>query len=451
MAQSCSKCRIAITNRLYLICAICKKVYDLCCANVSEKLFCLMDVERKAAWRCNDCIHGCSSSPLMQPSIRCNDSFNDQEDNVTLRRKYKANVSTENSFDALSLDEDVEDLSMFLLKRNGQLNRSCPDIRSDNFNKIEVLQNKVAELTQKLEIAENEITNLLTENCCLKKQISLYDVRVSQLRDICKSTPKKPQRRNGNSLNRTRLDFSSDQNTPRKPKDRAVPEHMKPPQASTVGSEDAVDKLCSAKNKIKNGNMYIIGDEQVKGLSTRLCSMKFNKWNEKYNIQGLVKPHASSTEILGNFEGLLLKIKEGDIIVVSVGKHDKNPYLFLTNLYNFLRQLKHCKVFLLNVTVNRNLNVNKLNNEIRMLIKNYENCKFLEIKDMFKRYNQRSILDLMTFKLNLILETNSVTCNVSNEFVNVCKNHNLEEAKCSGDVTTGNNFLSLPTPLQGSL
>lgn len=403
MSLSCSKCQSIIADRQYLSCADCKNIFDLYCANKSEKLYYLMDLERKASWKCSDCIHGHHSSKNPHPSTRDQDAYVSDQENVTFRRKHRANVTTENSFDSLSLDEDADDPTI-ILEGKCNLNRSCPTIRADNIYRMEELQKKILELSERLVIAENEITNLLTENCCLRKQISSYDARVNQLKDICRSTPRKSQRRSRNSLNKTKLLFSPERNSPSQHKDPSD----KCPRPSGIQENDVeptAGNFPISTDTTKKGNIYILGDEQVRGLSSRLHSAKFGQWNEKYNIQGLVKPHSSSNLILSNLDNLILTAKEGDIVIISVGKHDNNPILLLKNLYNTLNQLKKCKVLLLNIPDNRNLHVNRLNYELNMLIKNFKNCSILEVKDMFKKYSPKTNLDLIMFRINLEMQS----------------------------------------------
>lgn len=56
MALSCAGCLQIIECRQFLKCSLCSKVYDLLCANVSEKRFLnIMTKEHKASWKCQEC------------------------------------------------------------------------------------------------------------------------------------------------------------------------------------------------------------------------------------------------------------------------------------------------------------------------------------------------------------------------------------------------------------
>lgn len=78
------------------------------------------------------------------------------------------------------------------------------------------MEAKVHKLTKKLEIAEQEIENLLSENSTLTRKLSQCELKINQLTHICKSTKKKDSSKTKrNSINRTKLNFSltdSDQN-----------------------------------------------------------------------------------------------------------------------------------------------------------------------------------------------------------------------------------------------
>ncbi|VVD01950.1 unnamed protein product [Leptidea sinapis] len=52
----CAGCRTKITSRLYLNCCVCKLNFDIEYANVSEKRFNLMEVERRNSWKCPGCV-----------------------------------------------------------------------------------------------------------------------------------------------------------------------------------------------------------------------------------------------------------------------------------------------------------------------------------------------------------------------------------------------------------
>lgn len=401
-----------------------------------------MEPAKKAAWKCDKCIKTKETvqtkETILQKTELNTFAQTSPESYVTTRRKFKANVSTENSFEALSLDEEDGDLSI-ILKSASNLNRSCPNIQTNNSDQVEKLEKVIIDLKERLEIAENEISNLLCENVSLKKQVSNYDTQVNQLKDICKSTPnrlhKKTQRV---SLNRTKLNFSQLDSTPKlseeQNKDNGREDNKNPiSNPSSLTDTDLIQtestaiptKIHTDKTK-KPRNVYIFGDEQVKGLSVRLVNGLFGNWHKTYSIQGLVKPYAPSSEILPVLQKQVETLTKDDIIILSVGNNDEDPYTLLANLSKTLGQIKTCKVFILNVYKSQYFHVDELNYEIKMLLKNHSNCKYIKSKDLFVNCNRdKTRLDLITAKLNLEFqyienEYEVALKNISNKCNNMC-------------------------------
>ncbi|KAL0893373.1 hypothetical protein ABMA27_014960 [Loxostege sticticalis] len=94
--NKCAGCQKPIPNREYLRCMACKATYDIDCANISYKLFCLM--KKKDQWKCPECMSkrpktGNINTPA-RPTVADNmDELglvlpSDQEDhNITHRKK----------------------------------------------------------------------------------------------------------------------------------------------------------------------------------------------------------------------------------------------------------------------------------------------------------------------------------------------------------------------------
>lgn len=51
----CAGCPTLIQTKQYLKCSLCSKTYDVNCAGLNEKLFDLMDRDRKDSWKCQEC------------------------------------------------------------------------------------------------------------------------------------------------------------------------------------------------------------------------------------------------------------------------------------------------------------------------------------------------------------------------------------------------------------
>lgn len=129
------------------------------------------------------------------------------------------------------------------------------------------------------------------------------------------------------------------------------------------------------------------------------------KWNDVYNVSGEVKPNASSSAILKNLENKSQLFLRDNIIILAVGSNDKNPYELFTSLCNILSKLKNNRVYLLGVQRNNYLNTKLLNSELKMIAKNYTNCKYVETNlNIHHNYYYMNPLDYLSFKLNIEID-----------------------------------------------
>ncbi|XP_028171330.1 uncharacterized protein LOC114360739 [Ostrinia furnacalis] len=225
---TCAQCRKVIKHKQFLKCSRCNLTYDLKCTN-KEKLYYLMDNERKSKWTCDKCnrkkyctkknnstsntpVHSKSTdkcktqneisnlsaenntnhSPILIPTSadKINLSTNQEVDNVTYRKKQAilVNVPTSNSFDSLQTEVseyENEDISSSTPKK---LNRSCPEIIVKSHLDYEALKARLDNLQQRFESAEQQIEFLLSENFSLKKTVEEYKSKICNLSSICKNT-----------------------------------------------------------------------------------------------------------------------------------------------------------------------------------------------------------------------------------------------------------------------
>lgn len=136
-----------------------------------------------------------------------------------------------------------------------------------------------------------------------------------------------------------------------------------------------------------------------------MIKARCGKWNDHYKITSFVKPNAPSSVVLNTCNNLIGTFKKDDIIVISVGSNDCNPYILFTNLCNTLNYLKDHKVYVINVKYNPSLNERKLNGELKLLIRNFDNCDFIHVD--YKKYNfpaKTAHLDSICFKLNIEID-----------------------------------------------
>lgn len=185
--MECGKCSktIQTADKQMLVCNICKLNYHLLCTTVSESRFYnTLTGHHRENWKCESCVASTSNYTTPINSISIN--------NVTRRRLVEEviNIPTDNSFQSLSVESDIDELGDSLPGDGSVLNRSCPELQTLRYKaEIECMKEKIDDLENKLQIAENEIENQLSENCALKNRILEKDFKIGQLQNFIKSTP----------------------------------------------------------------------------------------------------------------------------------------------------------------------------------------------------------------------------------------------------------------------
>lgn len=200
MASKCGKCRQIIKDKQVLTCKSCKFNYHLLCTSVSQSRFYnTLTGDHRANWKCESCIKLDNNKPPGNPSIVFpGEAHAENTDNITRRAKKVINISssisTENSFQSFSLDseseiEDDPDESITQSATETVLNRSCPESQNlKNYVETEFMKKKIVDLETKLQIAENEIENLIGEICTLKTKLLGKELRMKQLTGFLENT-----------------------------------------------------------------------------------------------------------------------------------------------------------------------------------------------------------------------------------------------------------------------
>lgn len=340
-------------------------------------------------------------------------------------------------------EEDCDD--------SNTLNRSCPVLRNPDENFAE-MKKALSDLRLKLDVADNEISNLLQENSLLKKQIGEYENKIVNLTRICKSVPKKtPSKRDslhdisstpelqeqGKSFSNIQHKNSSTQEKGAYNNNKYNTLNYESIQGSSTSNDNGTKPRLTSGYEEKKPRIFILGDEQLRGLSAKLSASRFGKWNDVYKTSGVIKPHAPSSHLLSNLGPLSDAIHKEDILVVSTGSYDDNPHTLYSNLCNLLYQFRHCKkVFLLSVPLNKFLNLRTLNSDLQLLSTNYSNCNFIDLDKLKKNYSIRIPLSLIAYKINL--EIDSIKYEQT-YLKNVLKlNKSLPNVKCSYSTQLGN-------------
>lgn len=375
--KKCQKCQFEIKDRHLLNCSLCKHTYHVTCTNVSSPRFRIMTTEHKQKWKCDPCY--LTSSTNMKHST--------PDNNVTTRNRNKVivNISTENSFSSLSEDEELGDT---ILPQNIVLNRSLPEkkLNYDKTQEIEELELKVNTLRYKLESAEQEIDNLLSENYALQKELSIQKLKVNCLNTICKTTPKsqKSCKSKKRQIARTALNFTiSSTNSergihPSGNRDRVNVSNMALSTDTTTVTEDE-EEFLSVPLSIHKKRILLLADETGRDLRKTLEKII----GEDYIITSILRPYSSLSQIVtnenNNFDLYRKEFTKNDYIIILAGTHDRNFNLFKNALDYCFKSFLNTNVIIGKIHHNQYFNVYKLNELIHSMSTNIRNVRFVEL------------------------------------------------------------------------
>lgn len=349
-------------------------------------------------------------------------------ENITLRpKKKKASPSS-----------DIDDLFLTSPSSNYSMANSLPDLPiAFKDNATMDMEEEIRSLKCQLESAHNQIDELLLEKTSLNKITQEQYKQITYLKSICTGTPMSDLKRYSLPRKKTKapcrktLDFENIRTPQTKINDlensniRMNNIQVNPPpvllceSAKKPANIETDIPLClmkmndkPSKNiKTDKPKIVILGDEYVRGLSRYLIESRINTWNDCYTVTSMSKPGASSSSILSSVPVITPIVTKEDVIVISVGSNDKNPFTLLSELSIALDKLAICKqVYLLKVQHNPFLNVNMLNNNIKLLLHNFKNCKVIDIyekydcdyNNMYKR--NKNHLKAFCFKLNVEID-----------------------------------------------
>lgn len=303
---------------------------------------------------------------------------------------------------------------------------SMPDlsIRADNI-KIQELELEISELKMKLLSADTEIENLLYENCKLERRMKEIEKKNRQYQNMyiesLSTTKKKLSRKTTKprTENTREILFENSLLSVREVETTSNvemgpgPEELqsKQPQPENINNcEDENTPPATPTNETSDlGNtklnseiskrLLIFGGAQCIGLSSRLIKSRLNSPYDKYDVRSFIKPNASSEEILKTCK--LYNVSQNDFVILSVGEHDCNPITIMTELSAALKSLT-CNVLILRVQNNLYLNEQKLNEMLKLVIKNYSHCKFVDLK--YSAADVGHNMHELCMKLNLIID-----------------------------------------------
>lgn len=439
---NCAVCKKRIVSKEFLRCITCRKYYDVTCTtNVSTKLFRLMTSKSKDIWTCHQCNKDKKKS-TSTPTTKCPSNIiikspevatmSDPEelihtstDNITHRMKYNINVSTENSFQSLS-DDDEQNNSNSTDYVNSNLNRSYNSIRLSTSDEVKEMKEKTANLHVKLEIAENEIDNLMSENYALKKKIESYERKIQCLTKICKSPsknhskkPKKKHFHNTFAFHESNIDDTNSKLDQSYESNEAIFQPI-----ITHNKSETVTKCFnkSCRPATTKHQVLLLADETGRGLRNILETFL----GSEYSVVSILKPRASLSDLLTNeIISLAKTFNKNDYIIVLAGNHDDNTNNFQSVLHKFINLSTNTNVLYGKIPENNDMNQYK-NKVVEIICSDFVNvrltdlCYFrsnlLDKRDTCRAIVRDMIVLNIRYKKNFPYHIHSYATNTNNSY-----------------------------------
>lgn len=366
-----------------------------------------MTPEKKQNWKCKLCLskvqneeNNGSTSPSTSSNIKKTTNVSKipksstPSDNVTQRKHYTINISTENSFESLNSDDTETDIYNMTEMR---INSSCPDLNIINGQTIDELKNKIKILEEKLKVSDRMLEKYLIENGTLKSKLVEYEQKISRLTDICKATPIRRGIRRQN-LNVTKLNLSMGdekqiENTVTEQssissKEYENEENLKSTNAN--GNKSTVDNLeptCDKKNKslphpsytkednniIAKKKIMLLCDEKGKGFRNIIQKLIGNE----FEIISIIKPNSSLYETIMYCDRLCKDFTNQDYIIILSGSNDQCPLNFQSSLYCGISLLANTNVLVGEIYENNYINVFKQNKLIQLVCSQFSYSSYV--------------------------------------------------------------------------
>lgn len=149
---------------------------------------------------------------------------------------------------------------------------------------------------------------------------------------------------------------------------------MTPHNYKKITSSDSKKEERSHKNHI-----YIFGTQRCVGLSSALLRSRENTRYQKYGVTSLTKPFALTADIMKNIKNI--QVKPRDKIVICFGENDYDIQIMTLHLRRMLKHFINNDVIVINVLKNVYLNVKDLNDTIKNVCNEYQNCHFIDCKN----------------------------------------------------------------------
>lgn len=196
----CSGCRNNLPKKEYMVCATCKQVYDLLCANIPSKRFYLLDKERKNNWNCQECVSKQPKSDNTNTPVRAtlrpgaSDDATDQtqwERNVTLRSKKQCSKSegddsyvTESSLRLIIKQEIRESITQLVTEQLANIVSQISGFQDS----LSFFSKQYDALLQSVNERNEIINSLILKNDNLTSQVKILTDRMGQIEQSMRSS-----------------------------------------------------------------------------------------------------------------------------------------------------------------------------------------------------------------------------------------------------------------------
>lgn len=330
----------------------------------------------------------------------------DEQLNVTLRRKNKK------MYDSFI---ELNDLNDTICSNTSDIRtRSLPDLSTSISN--EELEHKITidNLRTELISANSEIDNLLEENNSLKNKIMEQKTQIDLLKQMCTHSVQRKSYSISSNIHSKVTTISQDLSTPKSyilkhnETDSNITKNnhknLYPKRLENVFklNKDVNTNTKETQYSLSYKQIHILGTQQCKGLSSALIKTRKNTMYEKYKISSFIKPNANCNAVLSTD----YIFTHNDKLILCIGENDTNPTKILLDLCSFLNKHINTSIFIISILHNPHLNENKLNDQLKLICNNYNNCEFVQLKHTFSKYRVGSnfILDIAR-QINIIIDT----------------------------------------------
>lgn len=451
----CHKCGGNCTLKDTVLCNKCKNRYDFDCIGLSEKLYRLMSNDKKLNWKCPTCT--CKNN-------KSKTATNEENNNITHRRKKNEipqNVSkssnkpeTPKSSLCLSVNDSEVDYDSHILTQEeisdesysvtDRLSRSAEHIQlNDTITEFE-LREENKRLKINLISTETELEHQILENNDLNKCITRLNKELNLLKNLCKVPYMTCQESNKRNSLQPSLFFTP----PKAPSSEKKTKHLgdftylqtkisnlkqellnaqleihdlnkqidilnkkigseknctKLDHTEELQIENPEESVCSPNKQQNARTIYIIGDEQLKGLSTAMLRSRRGKWNDNYMTSATIFSGAPSSEMLKSCKNISSNLSKDDIVILGFGSHDSDLNLFHSNLCIAINMLAKSTVYIIPVYHSPYFNENKLYKAMKLWIKHFENCSVIDYSDSVFS-NDSSLTNIICSKINLHID-----------------------------------------------